>query len=83
MSSRDLYYGWGADVVGARNQSEELTVTYDEDDRIYLVVVNAEEKYSIWPKTRPLAKGWNSVGEEGVKRHCQDYIDKPGPTCAP
>lgn len=48
----------------------------DEDDRIYLVVINGEEQYSIWPKNRPLPKGWNSVGQEGTKSDCLEYVDK-------
>jgi MbtH protein len=53
-------------------------VTFDdrEDDRIYLVVMNGEEQYSIWPKTKALPKGWSNVGEEGTKVQCLEYIDK-------
>jgi MbtH protein len=53
-------------------------VTFDdrEDDRIYLVVINGEEQYSIWPKANALPKGWSSVGEEGTKTQCLEYIDR-------
>ncbi|MCJ9700063.1 MULTISPECIES: MbtH family NRPS accessory protein [unclassified Bradyrhizobium] len=53
-----------------------MTVEDREDDRIYLVVRNGEEQYSIWPKTKGLPKGWDAVGEEGTKPQCLDYIEK-------
>jgi MbtH protein len=47
------------------------------DETIYLVVVNHEEQYSIWPKWKnELPLGWKSVGKEGPKPECLAYIEE-------
>lgn len=45
-----------------------------EDNRIYTVVVNHEEQYSIWPADREVPLGWNEVGKTGPKSECLAYI---------
>jgi MbtH protein len=45
-----------------------------EDNRIYKVVVNHEEQYSIWFADRENALGWKDVGKTGLKQECLDYI---------
>ena len=45
-----------------------------EDTRIYKVVVNHEEQYSIWPAERDNPLGWQDVGKVGTKQECLDYI---------
>jgi len=46
----------------------------NEDNRIYRVVVNHEEQYSIWPADRENALGWNDAGKRGTKTECLEYI---------
>jgi len=46
----------------------------EEDRRIYKVVMNHEEQYSIWPADRENALGWNDVGKQGLKAECLEYI---------
>jgi MbtH protein len=46
----------------------------DEDTRLYRVVINHEEQYSIWPVDRDLPLGWNDAGFNGEKAACLDYI---------
>ena len=45
-----------------------------EDTTIYIVVVNHEEQYSIWPAGRENPLGWTSVGKSGLKAECLEYI---------
>ena len=47
-----------------------------EDNTIYLVVVNHEEQYSIWPADRENALGWRDAGKTGPKQECLDYINE-------
>ena len=47
-----------------------------EDNRIYKVVMNAEEQYSIWPADRENALGWNDAGKTGTKAECLAYIEE-------
>jgi MbtH protein len=43
--------------------------------RRYIVVVNAEEQYSIWRSDKALPPGWASAGKEGTEQECLQYID--------
>lgn len=45
-----------------------------EDDRIYKVVINHEEQYSIWPADRENPPGWTDAGKSGHKAECLAYI---------
>lgn len=44
------------------------------DDRIYVVVVNHEEQYSIWPEGKEIPLGWRDAGKQGKKEECLEYI---------
>lgn len=58
------------------SDERRITVTSDEreDNRIYKVVVNHEEQFSIWPADRENALGWNDAGKTGTKAECLEYI---------
>src|SRR5262249_20113228 len=45
-----------------------------EDRKIYKVVINHEEQYSIWPVDRENAPGWQDAGRSGTKEECLSYI---------
>ncbi|MEH2569399.1 MbtH family protein [Bradyrhizobium sp. AZCC 2289] len=47
-----------------------------DDDRMYMVVVNHEEQYSIWPAGKALPAGWKSAGKTGTKPECLQYIEE-------
>jgi len=54
-----------------------MSATEDRDETIYLVVVNEEEQYSIWPQwKKEIPLGWKTVGKEGTKEECLDYIEQ-------
>ncbi|MGW7367614.1 MbtH family protein [Streptomyces sp. NPDC054841] len=44
------------------------------DDRIYRVVLNDEEQYSIWAAGRDLPAGWRAEGTEGTREQCLSRI---------
>lgn len=46
------------------------------DQKLYRVVVNHEEQYSIWPADRALPAGWREVGEAGERSACLAYIEQ-------
>ncbi len=46
-----------------------------EDTRLYKVVVNHEEQYSIWFADREPPAGWREVGRVGSKAECLAYIE--------
>jgi uncharacterized protein YbdZ (MbtH family) len=45
-----------------------------EDTRIYKVVMNHEEQYSIWLDYKEIPHGWKHVGKAGPKAECLAYI---------
>lgn len=45
-----------------------------EDTRLYKVVINHEEQYSIWFADREPPLGWTEVGKSGLKSECLEYI---------
>lgn len=47
-----------------------------EDARRFVVVVNDEEQYSIWPEERELPAGWRDAGVRGPRSQCLAHIEK-------
>ncbi|MEU1090228.1 MbtH family NRPS accessory protein [Streptomyces sp. NPDC005892] len=44
-------------------------------DHGFVVVVNSEEQYSVWPQGRELPAGWRETGELGSRESCLAHID--------
>ncbi|MBW8799871.1 MAG: hypothetical protein AUG49_11795 [Catenulispora sp. 13_1_20CM_3_70_7] len=45
-------------------------------DTPFLVVINDEEQYSIWPDDgRAVPAGWQPTGYSGARQQCLDHID--------
>jgi MbtH protein len=47
-----------------------------EDKTEYVVVVNHEEQYSIWPVARDIPVGWRDAGKRGLKKDCLAYVEE-------
>jgi MbtH protein len=54
----------------------DVPASEEQDTIIYMVVINDEEQYSIWPRHKDIPRGWRSVGKEGRKAECLAYIDE-------
>ncbi|GAA0573314.1 MbtH family protein [Halomonas salifodinae] len=50
-------------------------MSLDNPETRFLVVVNHEEQYSIWPDYKALPQGWREVGQQGSKEECLAYIE--------
>jgi len=48
----------------------------DDDDRLYIVLINEEEQYSLWPSHKHIPAGWKSVGVSGSSAECMSYVDR-------
>jgi MbtH protein len=48
----------------------------NEDTRLYTVLVNEEEQYSLWLKAREIPRGWRAAGKEGSKAECVKFVDE-------
>ncbi|MBN5130260.1 MbtH family NRPS accessory protein [Stenotrophomonas maltophilia] len=44
------------------------------DSRSYVVVMNHEEQYSIWPVGSDVPAGWQALACSGTKDHCLAHI---------
>jgi len=47
-----------------------------DQGRLFRVVVNHEEQYSIWPADREIPAGWRDAGKSGPEEACLDYIEE-------
>jgi MbtH protein len=65
-------------LESARSVDKEAAMSQNDpnDIRIYNVVVNHEEQYSIWPVDREKPRGWRDAGKTGLKGDCLEYIDE-------
>lgn len=53
-----------------------MAIDDTEDKTIYIVVVNHEEQYSIWPAYREKPAGWRDTGKSGLKHECLQYVEE-------
>lgn len=51
-------------------------MNWDKADSGFVVVVNHEEQYSIWPDYKAIPGGWRAVGKSGLKKDCLAYIEE-------
>ena len=42
----------------------------------YVVVVNLEGQYSIWPAGREIPRGWDEAGKAGPREDCLAFIEE-------
>ena len=49
---------------------------FDDSDGRYLVLINDEEQYSLWPSFSPVPGGWKIVKEESSRQECLDYVNE-------
>jgi MbtH protein len=45
------------------------------DNELFQVLIDFEERYTIWPANRQPPMEWRSEGKVGTKQECLDYID--------
>jgi MbtH protein len=53
---------------------EGFIMSNKDSERIYHVVVNDEEQYSVWFADRELPSGWHAEGTSGTKSECLGHI---------
>ena len=49
---------------------------FDDEDREFVVLINHEEQYSIWPTVKDIPDGWKSAGKTGLKADCLAFIEE-------
>jgi MbtH protein len=56
--------------------SGTMTNPFDDEDGEFLVLVNDEEQYSLWPSFHEIPNGWTSTGPVGSRAECLAWIDE-------
>ncbi len=51
------------------------TNPFEDDDARYLVLVNAEQQYSLWPAFAAVPAGWTVAHGEDTRQGCTAYVD--------
>ncbi|HVK98882.1 MAG TPA: MbtH family NRPS accessory protein [Dongiaceae bacterium] len=53
------------------------TSCFDREDETFIVLINHEEQYSIWPHWKAVPGGWKAIdGVKGNKQFVVDYVEK-------
>jgi len=42
----------------------------------YVVLINHEEQYSLWPSYKPIPNGWKQVFGENTREECLNYVEE-------
>ncbi|RJL09154.1 MbtH family protein [Paracoccus siganidrum] len=48
---------------------------FDDQDGIFLVLVNDENQHSLWPEFAAIPEGWHSVFGPDKRPACIDYVE--------
>ncbi|MBD9629213.1 MULTISPECIES: MbtH family protein [Pseudomonadaceae] len=50
-------------------------MAFDREDAVYMVLVNGEEQYSLWPQYKEVPAGWREAGKQGSKAECLAFVE--------
>lgn len=52
-----------------------MTNAFEDNDGVYLVLINDEQQYSLWPAFADVPAGWQIAKSEASRQDCLDYIE--------
>jgi MbtH protein len=52
-----------------------VTNPFDNDDGTFMVLVNSEGQYSLWPAFAEVPAGWSVAHPQDSRQACLDYVD--------
>ncbi|MFG2126905.1 MbtH family protein [Streptomyces sp. NPDC048751] len=52
------------------------TNPFEDENGVYLVLINDEGQHSVWPSFAALPKGWTVVLNEASRQECIDYVNE-------
>ena len=53
-----------------------MTNPFENDDATYLVLINDEAQYSLWPSFIEIPRGWKAVHPQASRQVCLDYVNQ-------
>jgi MbtH protein len=62
-------------VVTTTKKGKIMTNPFDDENGTFIVLVNDEGQYSLWPTFVDVPAGWNSVHEPASRQVCLDYVN--------
>jgi MbtH protein len=51
-------------------------MSIDNENTEFLVVINDQQQYSIWPAFKKVPSGWKETGKRDNKAKCLEYINQ-------
>ncbi|MFH8363027.1 MULTISPECIES: MbtH family NRPS accessory protein [Streptomyces] len=60
----------------ARVRWRSVSALFDDENGEFLVLVNAENQYSMWPAVIDVPAGWEAVHGRDTRQNCLDHIEK-------
>lgn len=58
-----------------QTEAQMMTNPFDDQDARFVVLVNAERQYSLWPVFADVPAGWEVVFGEATRQECLDYVE--------
>ena len=52
------------------------TNPFEDDERSYLVLVNAENQHSLWPADIAVPEGWRIGHDAASRAECLEYVER-------
>jgi len=53
-----------------------MTNPFEDENGDYLVLINDEGQYSLWPSFLDIPNGWRATGPRGDRQTCLAWIDQ-------
>ncbi len=53
-----------------------MTNPFENEDGTYLVLINEEEQYSLWPAFAEVPVGWSVAHAEDTRKACLEFIEE-------
>ena len=47
---------------------------FEDEEGVYLVLVNDQNQHSLWPASNPVPAGWKAVHGEDTRANCLEYV---------
>ncbi len=53
-----------------------MTNPFEDENGQYMILVNDEAQYSLWPMFRDVPPGWVVAYPKGTRAECLDWVEK-------
>ena len=53
-----------------------MTNPFDDEDGTFIVLINDEGQYSLWPEFLDVPAGWRATGPKGSRSECLAWVDE-------